>query len=248
MSHFNDFMQMVADQTALENANQIFDDLASFVKAHESEIVQTPVDPMVEMAFEGAGYGGPNKYPVFIILTKGHTILSKLIFMATKDEHSHASIAFNIGLKTMYSFGTKTLDTKGNREMGFVQTSHDSDVWGDIPTEYDLYVTFVSQEARHKMYQTLQYFISNADKLKYHFAGLVRIFFHLKTTHQQKWICSRFVAAILGSGVKLDKDPSLYRPDHLSGVQNVEFVINGPDIKKYSVSKAREALEKVKES
>lgn len=236
----------VNEEQAVLEACRLIDEMGAWMAAHESEIdydAPTPFDE--EEAMEGAGYDETHKYPIFIILTKGHTILSKIIFKATGDEHSHASISFGIGLNKIYSFGTKKLNPK--REMGFVMTSYDSSIWGDIPTEYDLYVTFVDGPSRHKMYQKLQYFTSNADKLKYHWAGLVKIFFNIKATTNQQYICSRFVAAILNTGgVKLERDESLYRPSQLRDVYNVEHVISGPSIQKYNEELARIALEKVK--
>lgn len=163
----------------------------------------------------------------------------------TGDEHSHASIAFGIKLTSIYSFGTKKLNPK--REMGFVHISASSDTWGEIPTEYDLFVTFVDYAAKKKMMQTLEYFTANSERLKYHWAGLVKIFFHIKTRNQKAFICSRFVAAILGAGgVELSRDSSLYRPSQLRDIENVEYVISGPSIQDYDWKAAQRALDKIK--
>ena len=42
---------------------------------------------------------------VYIVLTYTGTIISKIIKSYTKDEFSHVSIALDIELKHMYSFG-----------------------------------------------------------------------------------------------------------------------------------------------
>lgn len=248
MSDFNTFMKGISqvpddEKAAVEEALRLIDYLGEFRAAHESEIEDMPIQSEFLCALEAAGYSEESHIPVFIILTKGHTVLSKIIFAATGDEHSHASIAFDISLKTMYSFGTKKISPI---EMGFVRTSFDSNIWGETPTEYDLYVTFVNKEGSIKMHKALEYFIQNSDKLKYHWGGLVKIFFHIKSKSQQKFICSRFVAMILGEGVKLDRDSSLYRPSQLRDIQNVEFLISGPSIKEYDAKKASSALEKLK--
>lgn len=42
---------------------------------------------------------------VYIVLTHTGTLLSKIIKNFTKDEFSHSSIALDVELKQMYSFG-----------------------------------------------------------------------------------------------------------------------------------------------
>lgn len=225
------------EEAAVREALEIFNQIREDVIRNESAIDATQV------ALEAANYSETNKYPVFVILTQGHTPLSFIIKGATGDKHSHASIAFDIGLKHMYSFGTKKINP---RELGFVETSADSKIWGEIPTAYDLYVTFINGAQKKKIRKTLEYFIQNADKLKYHWMGLVQVFLKIKSTHNQKFICSQFVATLLGAAIKLDRDPSLYRPSQLADLENVEFVIAGPSIRDYDAKVAEKALEKVK--
>ena len=227
------------EEVAFESALELIGSIAEQVRLHRDEIDAISIPTM-----EGANYSETNKYPVFILLTKGHTILSAIIKKATKDEHSHASIAFDIKLETIYSFGTKKINP---REMGFVHTSYDSDIWGDIPTEYDLFVTFIDYHGRAQINKAIQYFTDNADKLKYHWAGLIKIFFNMKDNNKKKFICSRFVAALLGEGgVKMDRDSSLYRPSQLQDIKDVAYVISGPNIREYDYKVAQRALERVK--
>ena len=245
MSNFDYFVSQMegaptTPSVAAMECMKLFDGLAELIKAHESEIEAFELE---EGAMEGANYSRDRNLPVFIILTKGHTALSKIIFAATHDEHSHASIAFDVGLEKMYSFGSKKINP---REMGFMQTSATSDIWGEIPTEFDVYVTFVNAAQKEKMMKTLEYFTKNADHLKYHWTGLVKIFFNIKSKNEKAWICSRFVATILGAGVELDKDPSLYRPSQLQSVPNIAHLISGPSIRNYDVKAAKKQLEKIK--
>lgn len=232
----------ITEREAVIEANMLFNDLAKWVSSFDSILF-----PYGDEGLEAAGYSSSSKEPIFIVLTKGHTPISYIIYGMTGDEHSHASISFDIDMKEIYSFGTKKLNPK--REMGFVLTSFDADEWGPQPTEFDIYVTHVSKADKQKMLKRLQYFTENADSLKYHWAGLVRIFFNIKTNNSKKWICSRFVAALLGeAGVKLDRDSSLYRPDQLTSLDNVEFVIHGDDIHNYDAKKAKAALKKVQDA
>ena len=228
---------MSSEDEAVTAALEIFQMISNDIKNHKNEI------DSIEIATEGANYSSTNRNPVFIILTRGHTPLSYIIYEATKDKHSHASISFDIELLKMYSFGTKKIFP---RELGFVETSYDDKIWGDIPTKYDLYVIYVNSEQRIQMQKTLDYFIQNSDKMKYHWAGLVQIFFKIKSTSKQAYICSQFVATILGSSIKLNRDPSLYRPSELSSIENVEWVCGGDSIRDYNSAKAIHALESIK--
>ena len=76
--------------------------------------------------------------------------------------------------------------------------------------------------------------------------GLIKIFFNIKDSNKKKFICSRFVASLLGEGnVKMDRDSSLYRPSQLRDIDNVEFVISGPSIREYNWKDANAALKRV---
>lgn len=198
-------------------------------------------------ALEAAGYSSECKYPVFILLTLGHTALSKIITGATGDEFSHASISFTPTLDPMYSFGTKKLNGK-SRELGFVIDKPNSKLWGTTPVKYSVYVTFVNKENYEKMQQRLKYFTDNKDSLKYDFPGLVKIFFNKTSTSSKKYFCSRFVAEILSQGRELEKDPSLFRPDTLKGIGNTCLMMNGNEIQKYDEKEAKKAFEKVKKA
>ena len=164
---------------------------------------------------------------------------------ATGDEFSHSSIAFDINLKDMYSFGTKSIEEK---VLGFVHIAHDDPTWSvrNIATPYSLYVTFVNEVALNKMKNRLEFFVKNSDKLKYSWVGLARVFFHIKSPKRMRWFCSAFVAEILGQGYNLPKDSTLYRPATLKDLPKVELVMKGPDISKYNYKEAEKALEQVK--
>lgn len=198
-----------------------------------------------DYAIESAGYSKECHYPIFILLTKGHSPLSGIIMKATGDQFSHSSISFDISLNPMYSFGTKKLGPP--REMGFVKTHPKDPAWDQSqPTPYWLYVTYVDKGNAEKMKNRLNYFIENAEKMRYSFGGLPKVFFQLKSRKNQKWFCSAFVAEILGAGKVLKKDSTLYMPRDLKEIDDVEFVISGDDISRYDPQEAKKALEKIK--
>lgn len=196
-----------------------------------------------DIAIEAANYSRENKYPVFIVLSRGSTPLAKMITTATGDHFSHSSLSFDISLDPMYSFGTKKIDAM---ELGFVKTYPQDRLWKmseNAPAvPYSVFVTYVNKEQKEKMIKRLQLFLDHGDRMKYYFGGLVRNFLQIKSKSQAKWFCSEFVADIINAGKTLDKHPSLYRPQQLKDVSDVEFVISGNDITEYNVAAAARAL------
>lgn len=190
-------------------------------------------------ALEAAGYSSKNRYPIYILLTQGNSPLSYIIRKATGDQFSHASIAFDSSLDPLYSFGTKSINPT---KLGFIKASPKDDTWGNKAVPYSLYVVYVSRAEKEKMKQRLEWFKENADRLKYYWGGLVRVFFHVKSTKQMKWFCSEFVATIINAGRELTKNPTLYRPQNFINEGDITFVCSGPDIKLYREKDAQNAL------
>lgn len=208
--------------------------------------IKAALESYKDPANESANFSNTNKHPVFILLTVGHSPLSGIIRGATGDHFSHSSISLDISLDPMYSFGTKKLDGR-NREMGFVKTDPYASIWGgdEIPVPYSLFVTYVDDENYMKIKNRLEYFVKNGDKFKYSFAGLARVFFHIKSPKRMHWFCSAFVAEVLGQGYALPRDSTLFRPENFMGLADVEHVISGANIIDYDVTAAKAALRKV---
>lgn len=198
-----------------------------------------------ERILEAAGYSKENNCPVFIILTSGNTALAPMIRKATKSTFSHASIAFDISLRPIYSFGPNKRTPK--LTAGFIKTVPEADIWmaDRKPVPYSIYVTYVSSYDLEKMKKRVEYFVNNADNMKYSFSGLVRVFFNMKSPHRNHWFCSAFVAEIINAGKPLPKDSTLYKPDQLRNVKDVEFLCSGKNIVEYDEVAARKALDEL---
>lgn len=238
--NYDEIEEDVSDAIFMEEAYEYFDYYTSFLNENY------PME--MDAAIEAAGYSEQSKNPVFILLTVGHSPLSGIIMKATGDSFSHSSISFDISLNPMYSFGTKKMN-EGHREMGFVKTWPKDPLWDPkTPTPYSLYVTFVSDADFAKMKSRMAYFLKNDKNLGYSFAGLFRVFFHMKSPKRRNWFCSQFVAEVLSAGKSADmqKDASLYRPHTLKDIGNVSFLIKGDAIDKYEQREAAAALEKLK--
>lgn len=211
----------------------------------EEEIpLSIPEDSITESTiFEDAHYDKDHQYPIYIILMHSGTPLAQMIKLATRCEFTHACISFNAALNPLYSFGA---DSKTGG-LGFtVQTDKDP-FFKKMKTKYAIYTMFVSKEAHDAMKKRLSYFQKNKTKLKYDIAGLVQIFFGQATDYKQtKYFCSRFVMEIINQGNKLDKAPSLWKPEDIKSLTNISLVQSGDDFYHYSKRTTEKAINNLK--
>ena len=206
----------------------------------EEEVVKENKDifPITEETiFEDAKYDNKHQYPIFILLMHSGTPLANAIKVVTRAQYSHACISFNAGLDPIYSFGGKT--KAGEKGFGFVVQNTRDEFYKKYKANYGLYVMFVSKEARDLMKSKLHEFKKAKDKYKYDIAGLVQVFFNQPTDYKKnKYFCSRFVMDIIQAGEnKLDKVPSLWKPEDIKQLQNISLVNSGDDLSHYSRSK-----------
>lgn len=182
---------------------------------------------------EDAVFSKSCKNPVYIVLMNGKSPLSSIILKATGDYFSHACIAFNDDLDPLYSFGAKS-KTIQNGGMGFcISKPTDLSVFNK-QAYYAVYVTYVTDEAYAKMKERLSYFTTNANKMIYDYVGLLNVWMHQSSDNRiRAYFCSRFVMDVIGAGIKLDKLPSLYRPQDIANMNNISLVNRGFDFHNY---------------
>ena len=182
---------------------------------------------------EDAVFSKSCKNPVYIVLMNGKSPLSSIILKATGDYFSHACIAFNDDLNPLYSFGAKS-KTMQKGGMGFcISKPTDLSVFNK-QAYYAVYVTYVTDEAYAKMKERLSYFTTNANKMIYDYVGLLNVWMHQSSDNRTRaYFCSRFVMDIIGAGIKLDKLPSLYRPQDIASMSNISLVNRGFDFHNY---------------
>lgn len=181
---------------------------------------------------EEAIYDSKHKYPIFITLMHTGTNMANLIKKFTHDEFSHCGISFNPSLRPIYSFGRKKLDLHSGT--GYCVMNTNDKFFDAYKSVYTVYVMYVDKDEYNKMKTRLKWFNEHEDELKYDTFSLV--FNYLKIPFdipKKKWFCSRFVAEIINSGHKLDKSPSLYKPQDFVTLNNITAVNSGTDLRKY---------------
>ena len=178
-------------------------------------------------------------YPVYIILTHGTRTINRVIKDVTHQPYSHASIAFDSQLKSIYSFTWQ----------GFTHENILSDKsLGDYDRKYNIYTIFVSEKQLQAMDKFLDIMCNNKAKMHYSIIGLLHKLFDKETHIATEKFCSQFVADVLKAADEtfLNKDSSLYTPYDLRTIKNCFFVERGK-IKNYKYKRIERKIEIIRE-
>ena len=185
-------------------------------------------DPQVQIS-EEAIFSKDHKNPVYIVLSSGSSLFATAIKAVTKNEFSHAMIAFNAKLDPLYSFGTRP-----DGKLGFVINNPKDRVWDIEDCKYSVYVMYVTNSAKRAMKKRLNDFISKEKDLKYDFKGILDIWRGKDSESHNKWFCSRFVMEIISKAQNLSKVPSLWRPGDIEQLSNISLVNRGFNFYNYN--------------
>ena len=185
-------------------------------------------DPQVQIS-EEAIFSKDHKNPVYIVLSSGSSLFANAIKTVTKNEFSHAMIAFNSKLDPLYSFGTRP-----DGKLGFVINNPKDRVWDIEDCKYSVYVMYVTNSAKRAMQKRLNDFIFKEKDLKYDFKGILDIWRGKDSESHNKWFCSRFVMEIISKAQNLSKVPSLWRPGDIEQLSNISLVNRGFNFYNYN--------------
>lgn len=168
---------------------------------------------------------------IYIVLTHTGTVLSQIIKKYTKDEFSHASIALDIELKEMYSFGR--LNPYNPFWGGFVHEYIDK---GTFKRFYRTKAKVFSLAITDEQYEDIKSIIKKIEieKEKYTFNtwGLFAIGFHKRIRKEHAFYCAEFVKYVLEQA-KIDiKLPDMVRPEDFKKIQGLREVYKG-HLRKY---------------
>ena len=121
---------------------------------------------------------------IYIVLTHTGTLLSRIIKTFTKDEFSHSSIALNVQLKEMYSFGR--LHPYNPFFGGFVQEGIDTGTFKRFyNTKTKVYALHVSEEQYEKIQQKLQQIEREKENYTFNIVGSFAAGLHIKKKKEQ---------------------------------------------------------------
>lgn len=218
--------------------------LSDFISKYHNEYPDKFENNDNDIINEEAIYDNLHKYPIFITLMHSGTSLANAIKKFTKDEFSHACISLNSDLSPLYSFGRKKVDLLSGT--GFCTVSPDHPFFKKFKSVYSVYVMYMNKDEYDKLKLRLDYFIKNKDNFKYDIFALLLNAMNIPSEFSKKYFCSKFVADIINSGRKLDKYPSLYRPNDFAYRSDITLVNKGIDFSKYNKNITDANLEYIK--
>ncbi len=163
---------------------------------------------------------------VYIILTHTGTNLSKLIKSYTKDEFSHVSIALDIELKQMYSFGR--LNPYNPFWAGFVHEYIDNGTFKRFyMTKAKIYSLEVTEEQYKSIKKTIQTIEKEKKQYTFNILGLFAAGFRKKITVKKSFYCAEFVKHVLDKANINIQLPNVPKPEDFKKIPQLEEVYSG---------------------
>lgn len=163
---------------------------------------------------------------IYIILTHTGTALSKIIKGFTKDEFSHVSIALDIELKEMYSFGR--LNPNNPFCGGFVHEYIDKGTFKRFyKTRAKVYSLEVTEEQYRSIKSNIDQIKNNKEDYKFNIIGLFAVGFHKKIKKQKSFYCAEFIKYVMEKAdIKTDL-PDIVKPEDFKNIKELQEIYVG---------------------
>lgn len=165
---------------------------------------------------------------IYIILTHTGTTLSKIIKKYTKDEFSHVSIALDVKLENMYSFGR--LKPYNPFIGGFV---HEYINKGTYKRFYNTKAKMYSLEVDELQYDKLKRIINDIEienekeRYKFNILGLLAVGFNKKISIKRSFYCAEFVKYVMEkSGININL-PDIIKPEDFKKIDGLKLIYDG---------------------
>lgn len=131
-------------------------------------------------------------HPVFVVCSYTYTNFGKLVRKITGATYSHASIGFDSGLQTLYSYN---MNSNVKKHGGLSFESINEYIRVNKDAEIFVGVVFLDHYDYDKMRGNVNWYITNYHKSNYSIANLFRILVNKSKTkrYQMNMVCSQFV-------------------------------------------------------
>ena len=165
---------------------------------------------------------------IYILLTKSTTICSKVVYMATKSEYTHASISLNNKFDKLYTFSRR--HKRLLLPAGFVVESAYEGIMGDSDDmRCAVYELQISDDSYDKLVRLFRHMDYHKKKYRYSILGLPMCFFKKRYERKGYYFCSQFVHhALTESGaIKDETCSSLFRPMDFRTLPETKEIFKG---------------------
>lgn len=169
-----------------------------------------------------------NNQVLYVLLTYSGSLLSRCIKLYTKEPYTHVSIALDINLNELYSFGR--IHPYNPLFGGFVRENIVNGTYARFEnTRFALYSLKVNDIQYRKLKKEIYKFKLNQEKYGYNLVGLFGVVLNVPVERKYNYFCSQFVATILkNSGINIiDKPTALITPRDFRKCEKLELVYEG---------------------
>lgn len=165
---------------------------------------------------------------IYILLTNTGTVFTRLIGLCSQRPYNHCSIAFDINLNELYSFGRRK--PRNPFIGGFVREYIRSGLYAlRQGTLCSLYEFEVTAEQYELIQRNVREFEGEKDKYSYSLIGVMGVALKTPVNRKYSYFCSQFIATVLErSGVCLfDKPAGLVAPEDFRQHPKARMVYEG---------------------
>ncbi|CEI83621.1 hypothetical protein J18TS1_04320 [Oceanobacillus oncorhynchi subsp. incaldanensis] len=162
---------------------------------------------------------------IYLLFTNTGTLLTKAISLYTKAEYNHVSLALDLELNEIYSFGRKHL--RNPFWGGFVKENTEEELFQKA--DCSIYAYAISSKQNKKLQETLAFFKQRKDNYHYNVIGLFGVMFNKPIPRSNAYFCSQFVAYLLMEAgmVSFDKPPELITPQDIQQLPGLISIYQG---------------------
>ncbi len=165
---------------------------------------------------------------IYILLTHSGSLLSRCINIYTEEPYTHVSIALDINLRELYSFGR--IHPSNPLFGGFVKEDIKNGTYARFPnTMCALYSLEINEIQYNKLKRELNKFKINWDKYGYNLLGLFGVMLNYPVERRYCYFCSQFVATLLKNSeiYNFNKPTALISPKDFRKCKELKLIYEG---------------------
>lgn len=165
---------------------------------------------------------------IYIMLSFTGTILSRIVKVVTAREYSHVSVALDLELDSLYSFGR--INPRNPLSGGFVKEEIESGTYKLFKnTICRIYSLKVTKDQYDDLKKVIDLFLSEQTDYKFNVVGLIGTMVNRPINREYHYFCSQFVGkALLDSGIyDFKKDLGLIKPIEFMNIPDMEVIYEG---------------------
>ncbi len=163
---------------------------------------------------------------IYIVLTYTGTFLSRIIKVFTGNEFAHVSIALDVELKNMYSFGR--LNPYNPFIGGFVHEYIDDGTFKRFKnTVSKVYALPVEDEKYEKLKKIISNIQDNRKDYTFNILGLFAAGIHIRLKYNKSFYCAEFVKYVLDKSKVRNNLPEPIKPEDFKGLECAKVIYEG---------------------